>query len=147
MHKLNAIPAGKTSLLGFLKHNSSLYLMILPAVILLILFNYIPMYGIVIAFQDYMPVHGFTGSPWVGLKWFRYLSDMPDFIQIMINTLIIAVGKILWATGMSIFFALLLNEIRRKKIKKWIQTAVYLPHFFPGWSSGGSLSIFSPWTA
>lgn len=111
--------------------------MMLPAVVMLILFNYIPMYGIVISFQDYMPVFGFTGSPWVGLKWFRYLLDMPDFIQITVNTLLIAIGKIICTTGFSIFFALLLNEIDRKRFKKIVQTAVYLPHFFSWVIIGG----------
>ncbi|MCK4516877.1 MAG: sugar ABC transporter permease [Spirochaetaceae bacterium] len=111
--------------------------MILPAIALLVVFNYIPIYGIVIAFQDYMPAFGFNGSPWVGLKWFRYLLDMPDFIQITINTLVIAVGKIVFVTAMSVFFALLLHEVHHKKFKKAVQTSVYLPHFFSWVIVGG----------
>lgn len=137
MKKQNSLTFGELFKKGVFHRNSSLYLMILPAVIMLILFNYIPMYGIIISFQDYMPVHGFTGSPWVGLKWYRYLLDMPDFIQISINTVVIAVGKIISTTMFSIFFALMLNEIHKKKYKKIIQTAVYLPYFFSWVIIGG----------
>ncbi len=119
------------------KENSTLLLMMAPATVFLILFNYIPMGGIVIAFQDYIPSFGFFGSPWVGLKWFRYLADMPDFFQVIVNTLIIAIGKIFLSTLFSIVFALLLNEMRSKFFKKGIQTIVYLPHFFSWVIIGG----------
>ncbi len=122
---------------NYMTGNYPLYLMMIPALVLLVLFNYVPMYGIIIAFQDYMPLYGFSGSPWVGLRWFSYLLDMPDALQVIVNTVIIAIGKILFSTAASILFALLLNELRGKKFKKIVQTAVYLPHFFSWVIIGG----------
>ncbi len=112
------------------KANWMLYLMLAPAVIVTVLFMYIPMYGIVIAFQDYNPAFEFLGSPWVGLKWFEFVFQMPDFKYIMRNTIIIAAGKLILNQVIPILFALMLNEVRNKYIKKSVQTLVYLPHFF-----------------
>lgn len=120
-----------------LKQNWSLYLMLLPAVILLLIFSYYPMYGVSIAFQDYQPVYGFSGSPFVGFKWFKYVFEMPDFHEILTNTLVMAIGKIVIGTIMSIIFALLLNEINNLKYKKTVQTIVYLPYFLSWVIIGG----------
>lgn len=95
----------------------------------LILFSFIPMFGIIMAFQDYIPTKGILGSPWVGLDNFKYMLEIPDSMSILKNTLIIAIGKIILSTIVPITFALLLNEIRIKWAKKTIQTVVYLPHF------------------
>lgn len=103
--------------------------MILPGMIFVLLFNFVPMFGIIMAFQDYKPAKGFRGSTFVGLKHFKYLFQIPDGYQIFRNTLIIALGKIILGTVMAIIFAILLNEIRVKRMKKIIQTVVYLPHF------------------
>lgn len=97
--------------------------------IFVLLFNFVPMFGIIMAFQDYKPAKGFRGSTFVGLKHFKYLFQIPDGYQIFRNTLIIALGKIILGTVMAIIFAILLNEIRVKRMKKIIQTVVYLPHF------------------
>lgn len=123
--KKNNIPKSKWNY----KANWQLYAMLLPAIIILGIFSYYPMYGVVIAFQDYNPTQGFMGSPFVGLKWFEFLYKMPDFKNIISNTLIIAVGKIIVGTCTSIFFALLLNEVTSKKFKKVTQTIIYLPYF------------------
>ncbi len=111
------------------KDNWQLYIMLVPAIIVLGIFSYYPMYGVIIAFQDYNPTQGFWGSPFVGLKWFEFLFNMPDFKNIISNTLLIAVGKIIVGTCTSIFFALLLNEVANKRFKKITQTIIYLPYF------------------
>lgn len=87
------------------------------------------MVGIVMAFQDYVPAKGIFKSKFVGLEHFKYMMELPDIVQIFTNTLVIAVGKIILGTLMAIIFAILLNEIRVKFLKKTIQTIVYLPHF------------------
>ena len=103
--------------------------MMLPGFIFLILFNFVPMFGTIMAFQDYRPAKGFFGSDFVGLKHFKYLFEMPDSFELFRNTLIIALGKIVITTIMSIAFAILLNEVKNRTLKKSVQTVVYLPHF------------------
>lgn len=105
------------------------HLMMLPGMVFVIVFCFVPMAGIIMAFQDYVPAKGILGSKFVGLEYFLYMFELPDIGQIFANTLIIAVGKILLGTFMAIVFAILLNEIRVKFLKKTIQTIVYLPHF------------------
>lgn len=105
------------------------HLMMLPGMLFLLVFSYIPMGGILMAFQDYKPSKGILGSPFVGLAHFRYMMELPDIGQVIRNTLVIALGKILLGTVMAIAFSILLNEIRLKYVKSWVQTIVYLPHF------------------
>lgn len=105
------------------------HLMMAPGMLFIAVFSYIPMVGIVMAFEDYVPAKGIFHSKFVGLEHFQYMFELPDIGQIFMNTLIIAVGKILLGTAMAIVFAILLNEIRVKFLKKTIQTIVYLPHF------------------
>lgn len=105
------------------------HMMLAPGMMFLISFSFIPMFGIIMAFQDYIPTKGILGSPWVGLDNFKYMLEIPDSMSILKNTLIIAIGKIILSTIVPITFALLLNEIRIKWAKKTIQTVVYLPHF------------------
>ncbi|MDF2503146.1 ABC transporter permease subunit [Clostridium sp.] len=111
------------------KDQLSYHLMLTPGMIFLILFSFIPMLGIIMAFQNYIPAKGILGSPWVGLENFKYMLEIPDSARILGNTLIIAIGKIVLGTIIPITFALLLNEIRLMWAKKTIQTIVYLPHF------------------
>ncbi|MDE6357833.1 MAG: ABC transporter permease subunit [Eubacteriales bacterium] len=106
-----------------------LNLMLLPSMIFLIIFSFIPMFGIVMAFQNYMPAKGILGSEWVWLDNFKFMFQMPDSKQIFMNTIIIAFWKIVVGTIVTILFALLLNEIKIKWAKKSIQTIVYLPNF------------------
>ncbi|MFB9761296.1 ABC transporter permease [Ectobacillus funiculus] len=105
------------------------HLMMAPGMIFLIIFSFIPMGGLVMAFQDYVPAKGMLGSEWVGLENFKYMLEIPDSMKILRNTVVIAVGKIIAGTIVPIIFALLLNEIRLKWAKKSIQTIVYLPNF------------------
>ena len=104
-------------------------LMVLPGYIWLFMFSIVPLVGIVMAFQDYNPSKGWFGSPWVGLKWFKYLTVIPDAKRALVNTLIIAIAKVILNIIIPLVFALLLNEVKNMKFKKTVQTIVYLPHF------------------
>ncbi|WP_217558960.1 sugar ABC transporter permease [Paenibacillus sp. GbtcB18] len=106
-----------------------LHFMVLPAAVLVLIFSYIPMSGIVMAFQDYKPALGISGSPWVGLKHFRYMWENDYFLKITWNTLFFACSKMVMNLIIPFFFALLLNEVRKMALKRTIQTLVYLPHF------------------
>ncbi len=103
--------------------------MLLPGIILLIIFSFVPMFGSVIAFENYYPSKGIFGSSWVGLKNFRYMFNLPTFWQIFSNTVFIAVWKIAMGILVPVLYALLLNEVRAVGYKRTIQTAIYLPHF------------------
>ncbi|OAB36724.1 protein lplB [Paenibacillus macquariensis subsp. defensor] len=111
------------------KDQRAFHLMLAPGMIFLIIFSFIPMFGIVMAFQNYIPAKGISGSSWVGLDNFKFMLEIPDSKQIFANTIVIAVWKIVVGTIVSIVFALLLNEIRVKTAKKFMQTVVYLPNF------------------
>lgn len=111
------------------KKNRLLYLMVLPVVAYYIIFHYIPMYGIQIAFRDYSIGQGFTGSPWVGLKHFIDFFESFYFTRVVKNTLAISLLELVFGFPAPILFALLLNEVRWKNYKKTIQTISYLPYF------------------
>lgn len=111
------------------KRELTYHFMMLPGFIFLIIFSYIPMIGILMAFQDFIPAKGIFGSKFVGLQHFRYLVQLPDIAKIVRNTVVIAMGKILLGTFMAIAFSILLNEIKQRFFKKTVQTVVYLPHF------------------
>lgn len=103
--------------------------MLFPGMILLFVFSIVPMFGILMAFQNYLPAKGIFGSEWVGLEHFKYMFQLPDSKQIFLNTVTIAVGKIILGMIVPIIFALILNEARLKWFKSWVQTIVYLPNF------------------
>lgn len=119
----------RKSFIKILKKDGALHLMLLAPVLLLFIFHYIPLFGISIAFQNYNPAKGFLNSEFVGLTHFKTLFTTPGFIQSVQNTVIIAIGKIILGIIVPVTFALLLNEMRSSKIKRSIQTIVYLPHF------------------
>ena len=127
-----------------------LHLFLLPAVILLLIFSYFPMVGILIAFQDYVPSKGwdlFFRSEWVGFDNFKYIMSMPGFWTAMRNTLIIAIQKIAVNIIVPLIVALLLNEVKNRVFKKSVQTIIYIPYFFSWVILGGILmSILSPTT-
>ncbi len=106
-----------------------LYLMCLPALVFVLIFAYGPMAGLVMAFQDYKPWLGMTGSAWIGMDNFARIFQYEESTQAIINTLIIADCKIVIGIIVPIFMAILLSEIRNVGVKKSIQTLVYLPHF------------------
>lgn len=127
-----------------MKRNWPLHVMLLGPIILLIVFAYAPMFGVVIAFQDFKPWLGFTRSKWIGLEHFETLLIYPDSQQVIINTVIIAVAKLITKFIAPFLFAIFLNEIKQKTYKKIVQTCVYLPHFL-SWVVLGSvfLDVFS----
>ena len=104
------------------------HLMLLPGVILVLIFSYIPLYGVIIAFQDYNPGMGFS-SPWVGLENFKYLFSQPAFLRTIWNTFYIAFFKLIGGIVVPVFFALLLNELISNKLKRVFQTLIYIPNF------------------
>lgn len=112
-----------------LKRYRYLYLLLLPALVLMIVFRYSPMYGIQIAFKDYRFASGIAGSEWVGLKYFYRMFSEPTFMQVFRNTIVISFLKLLISFPAPILFALMLNELRLEKFKRFTQTISYLPHF------------------
>lgn len=112
-----------------LKKDGALHLMLLLPVVFLFVFHYIPLFGISIAFKNFNPAIGFVDSPFIGLENFKTLFRTPGFVQSVENTIIIAVGKIILGIIIPVTFALLLNEMRNRKVKRSVQTLVYLPHF------------------
>ncbi|WMT39582.1 ABC transporter permease subunit [Paenibacillus sp. D2_2] len=129
-----------------LRRNLPLHLMILPGLILLVLFSYVPMAGLYIAFQKFIPAKGFFGDQqWVGWDNFRYMLEMPGIFNVLWNTIFIAGMKMIAGLIVPIAVALLLNELRCAGLKKGIQTLIYLPHFLSWIILGGVLiDILSP---
>ena len=116
--------------LVYIRQHWQLYVFFLgPALILTIVFKYLPMGGILIAFQKYNPFKGILGSEWVGLKYFQQFLSSPDFLQYLMNTLKLSVFGLLWGFPMPIILALLLNRIVSSKIKQRIQLVLYMPNF------------------
>ena len=105
------------------------HLMLAPGMLFLLLFHIVPMGGLIMAFQNYVPIKGLIGSDFVGLKNFQRLFRLPTFWNVLKNTVVISVSKLVLVTLAAIVFALLLNECRNLKFKRIIQTTVYLPHF------------------
>lgn len=111
--------------------------MVAPGLVAVFVFSYIPMYGLLTAFQDYDLFMGFWGSPWVGMKHFKMFFDSPDFFTVMRNTIIISLLRLLVGFPAPILLALMLNEINRTGFKRLIQTITYLPHFLSWVIVGG----------
>ncbi|HEY5560272.1 MAG TPA: ABC transporter permease subunit [Clostridiaceae bacterium] len=128
------------SFIKYLKRDKLLYLMLVPGIAFFIIFKYVPMYGILIAFKEYSFKGGITGSPWVGLKYFNQFFGSPDFGRVMGNTIKISLYKLIIGFPAPIIFAMLLNEVRNSVYKRTIQTVVYLPHFL-SWVVIGNLVI------
>ncbi|CAH1208117.1 putative multiple-sugar transport system permease YteP [Paenibacillus auburnensis] len=106
-----------------------LQVMVLPAVILIFIFSYLPMYGVLMAFQDYNIFEGMANSPWVGLKHFEMFFQSPEFSNVMRNTIVISLLKLCIGFPAPIILALFLNEVNRMWFKRLTQTVSYLPHF------------------
>lgn len=109
--------------------NKSLYLMLFPVLIYFIIFKYIPMYGAMIAFKDYSPALGVTGSPWVGFAHFRSFFESNNFVSLCVNTFRISFASLVFGFPVPIILALLMNEIKSKPFLKAVQNITYLPHF------------------
>ncbi|RAV00555.1 sugar ABC transporter permease [Paenibacillus sp. YN15] len=114
-----------------------LWLMALPGILYLLIYKYVPMLGVVIAFQKYVPSKGFLQSDWVGLDHFRRIFESPDVGRYFMNTIIISFYQIVFAFTIPIVIAIMINEIASPLIKRFIQTALYLPHFLSWVVVGG----------
>lgn len=106
-----------------------LYILLAPGVIIFVVFKYLPMWGIVIAFQDYQPFLGLFKSKWVGFEHFTFFFSNPIFFKLLRNTLVLSLYNLVFFFPMPIILALLLNELRSNSFKRFIQTFVYVPHF------------------
>lgn len=118
------MPTGK-----YIRINWVLYAMLIPGLLNLIIFKFLPMYGVVVAFQDYSPKGGFFGSTWVGLKHFRAFFRDPFCWRVIGNTFILGIESLIFSFPAPIILALLLNEVKAKHFKKTVQTISYMPHF------------------
>lgn len=125
-----------------IKRNWVLYMFILPSLIYLIVFHYWPMYGLQIAFKRYTFANGFTNSPWVGLYWFEKFLTGPRFWMIVKNTLTISLYSLIAGFPLPIILALVLNNVKNAKWKKFAQTITYMPHFISTVVLVGMMSLF-----
>jgi putative aldouronate transport system permease protein len=120
-----------------LKRTWPLHLMLLPGIVIVLIFIYSPMVGNVIAFQNYNPTKGYFGSKWVGLDHFQYLFQLPDTWNVVRNTVVISVSKIVATLSFAIVFALLVNEARRAWVKRFVQSITVFPYFLSWVILGG----------
>ncbi len=125
---INKPPIGKR-IKKELVRNRYLYLLLIPVALYYLLFHYLPMFGVVIAFKDYSIPKGVLGSPWVGLKYFKEFFSGIYFKRTLTNTFVISIADIIFGFPIPIIFALMLNELRSGIFKKTVQTVTYLPHF------------------
>jgi putative aldouronate transport system permease protein len=141
-----AMQSGKKRLISTLYKYRYLYLLLIPGVLWYLVYRYLPMYGVIIAFKDYNFSRGIFGSPWVGLKHFEYLfASSPDFYQIVRNTIMINFYNLLFGFPAPLILALLLNEMKSILFKRYIQTVVYFPHFLSWVIFGGIImQLLSP---
>ena len=132
----------RQSLLRYMIQNYTLYLFLAPAIILTIIFKYIPMYGSIIAFKDFSPMKGIWGSDWVGFENFTKFLTSPNFGDIFMNTLKLSVYGLVLGFPVPIILALMLNQVKRASIKKNIQLILYAPNFISVVVITGMLFIF-----
>ncbi|MEH7082631.1 ABC transporter permease subunit [Neobacillus drentensis] len=136
------IQARKASKLKKILSNYQLYLFLLPALVYFIVFHYVPMYGILIAFKDFVATKGIMGSPWVGFKHFERFFDSYQFWSLIKNTLGLSVIQLIVGFPLPIFLALMMNQIRSDKYKRFVQTVVYAPHFISVVVLAGMIYVF-----
>ena len=147
----------KKSLVREIKANKHIYLLILPAVLFYLIFHYVPMYGVTLAFKKFNFVKGITGSKWVflnafqnsGSKWvgltnFKYIISEPEFWNAFKNTIIISFGKLIWGFPMPIILAILFSELRMNRYKKVAQTVFTFPNFL-SWVTEFTFPNFLSW--
>ncbi|WP_245762748.1 ABC transporter permease [Psychrobacillus psychrotolerans] len=135
-------PKKISSNLEYIKRNYILYLLIAPAIILTIIFKYIPIYGALIAFKDYSPIRGIMGSEWVGFKHFTDFLTSPNFLQILVSTIKLSSFELLIGFPIPIILALMLNQLRKSGVKKNIQLVLYAPHFISVVVISGMVFLF-----
>ena len=140
--KAKSPPNKKKKLLPYLSENWDLYLMLAPAVIFIAIFAYWPMYGVLMAFQNYNPFQGISGSPWVGLQHFQRFFGTPTAARIITNTLVLSVQTMIFTFPAPIILALMLHYCVNKRAARVIQTATYIPHFIATVVLVGMMHIF-----
>ncbi|OWR29417.1 sugar ABC transporter permease [Saccharibacillus sp. O23] len=130
-HPVNLRPykKKKPTVLNTFRRDYQLWIMIFPAIVVIFIFNYIPMYGIQLAFRDYNFAKGLTGGEWRGLFYFKQFFESYQFADLMKNTVVISLSTVVLSFPAPIILALLINQLRWKRAKKALQTTVYLPHF------------------
>ncbi|QIZ06663.1 sugar ABC transporter permease [Priestia megaterium] len=136
------IQVKKASKLKKILSNYQLYLFLLPALVYFIVFHYVPMYGILIAFKDFVATKGILGSPWVGFKHFERFFESYQFWSLIKNTLGLSVIQLIVGFPLPIFLALMMNQIRSDKYKRFVQTVVYAPHFISVVVLAGMIYVF-----
>ena len=122
--------------------NWQMYALLLIPVVLTIVYKYIPMYGIQIAFRDFTPSKGFSGSTWVGLKWFKRFFSAPTCSRMIRNTVLISLYSLLWSFPIPIILSLIINQLRFQRYKRVVQTVLYAPHFISIMIVCGMIRIF-----
>ncbi len=125
---INFLNLKKSRFYGYWKYKY-LVLMFIPAIVYYVIFHYIPIYGVTLAFKKFEVLRGIMGSPWVGLENFEFLVTLGSFWEVFRNTILISIYKTVWGFPAPIIFAILLNEIKNAYFKKTIQSVSYLPHF------------------
>lgn len=132
-----------TAVIKELKKNKYLYLFLLPCVVYFIVYRYLPMVGLVIAFKEFNFAKGIWGGEWVGLKYFRFIfTEHKEFYSILRNTLLINLYKLIFGFPVPIIIALMINEVKNIKLKKLVQSSVYLPYFVSWVVFGGIIMQF-----
>ncbi|WP_145021768.1 sugar ABC transporter permease [Paenibacillus sp. Y412MC10] len=119
----------RTSIASRLRRDKWLYLLMLPGLLYFLIFKYVPMWGVLLAFQNYQPFTGFWKSEWVGFEHFRLFFENPEFFMLLRNTLLLSFYNLVFFFPAPIILALLLNEVRLAFFKRTIQTMIYVPHF------------------
>lgn len=128
--------------LRYLNRKKYLYILLIPCVIYFLIFNYFPMYGVIIAFKDFNFSKGIVGSPWIGFDNFRYMFGLSDFYTVFWNSLYLSMLRLVFGFPFPILLALLLNEMRNRTYQRVTQTIIYLPHFISWVVIGGILVNF-----
>ncbi|MCI8516567.1 MAG: sugar ABC transporter permease [Hungatella sp.] len=134
--------AGEKSLRQRILSNWQLYAMLAIPVLLTVIYKYIPMYGIQMAFRNYKASRGMWGSEWVGLKWFQRFFGSPNCFRMIKNTLVLSFYSLLWSFPIPVILALMINQLRFKRFKRTVQTVLYAPHFISVMVVCGMIRIF-----
>lgn len=132
----------KRGFLNSVRRNWQLWLLLMPALVYILIFSYQPMYGALIAFKDFNPRLGIMGSPWAGLKYFQQFFQTSIFSKTLTNTILLSIFNLLWSFPIPVIFALLLNQVRNKRFKAFIQTVTYAPNFISVVVLVGMVTLF-----
>ncbi len=141
-NQASAVALGRKSLGQRMKDNWQLYALLLIPVVLTVVYKYIPMYGIQIAFRDFRASQGYLGSEWVWFKWFERFFTAPTFGRMIKNTILLSLYGLLWSFPIPIILSLCINQLRFNRYKRVVQTVLYAPHFISTMVICGMLRIF-----